>query len=181
LAASRTTLTFDGARYDLDQYAATLSVARVWPTGWSLAGSLGLVLDGSLTRGDASHDLGAGALAAITLARQWTSRAWFLNGTASLGASRTTSHPPSAPLTAADARLGVTAGRTFGPLSPYLLARAFGGPVAWSIDGAGVVGTDVHHYQLGAGLTLAVRDVALLVDVSALGEQRLSLGLSLRR
>lgn len=139
------------------------------------------MLDGSLTRGDRHHDLGTGVLAAVTASRQWTARAWFVNGTATFGASRTPTRAPSAALTAVDARVGATAGRTFGPVSPYLLARAFGGPVAWSIDGESVVGTDLYHVQLGAGVTLAVRDVSFLVDVSALGEQSVSLGVSYRR
>lgn len=181
VAASRTTLTFDGTRFDLAQQAVTLGAARSWPSGWTVAGSLGLVVDGSIDRGDERHDLGPGPLAAVSLSRQWTRRTWFVNGTASASGSRVGSAAPSAPLTALDVRVGATAGRTFGPVSPYLLARGFGGPVFWTLAGDGATGTDVHHFQLGAGASLAAGPATFIVDVSALGEQAVSLAVSVRR
>lgn len=84
-------------------------------------------------------------------------------------------------LVAVDFRLGVMAGRTFGAVSPYVLARGFGGPVSWTLDGMDVSGTDTHHYQVGAGASFATDGgLAVSLDVSALGEQAASLGMSLR-
>ena len=46
--------------------------------------------------------------------------------------------------------------------SPYVLARIFGGPVFWRYAGQAVTGTDVYHYQFGAGFALSL---ARTVDV----------------
>jgi hypothetical protein len=43
-------------------------------------------------------------------------------------------------------------------VSPYLLARAFGGPVYWSYQNQKETGTDVYHYQLGVGLSIALKN-----------------------
>ena len=76
---------------------------------------------------------------------------------------------------AIDGRVGLAAGYTLQErFTPYLVARAFGGPVFY----AGNVGTDLFHYQLGAGLVVGL---PLGLDLSfegiPLGEQRLTLGL----
>ncbi|MBA3500260.1 MAG: hypothetical protein H0T65_07805, partial [Deltaproteobacteria bacterium] len=78
-------------------------------------------------------------------------------------------------------RIGVMAGRTFGSVSPYVLARGFGGPVAWTLDGMSVTGTDTSKFQLGAGANVALPgDLAMQLDISALGERSISLGASYR-
>jgi hypothetical protein len=65
-------------------------------------------------------------------------------------------------------------------VSPYLLARGFAGPVSWTLDGMDVTGQDKHHYQLGAGASLALPGNTMLqVDVSALGERSLSVAAAL--
>jgi hypothetical protein len=85
-------------------------------------------------------------------------------------------------LTAFDLRLGAIAGRTFADtVTPYLLARAFGGPVFWTIDGEDVIGSDTRHVQLGAGLGVTTPlGLDAVVDVSLVGEQSASLSLSWR-
>jgi len=144
------------------------------------------VLDGSLEGEGRTYDIGPGLVIAAGVAKQWVSGDWFVTGSFSVSASRTTTTEtlPGAPretLIAVDlARGGVTAGRTFGPVSPYLLARAFGGPVLWELDGMDVGGTDVHHFQLGVGASVTTGSVSVLVDVAALGEQAASLGIALR-
>ncbi len=63
----------------------------------------------------------------------------------------------SASYEAFDVRAGALVGTTLWKmLSPYAVARVFGGPVYWTYQGSSVTGTDAHHYQLGAGLTLVV-------------------------
>lgn len=63
--------------------------------------------------------------------------------------------------------------------SPYLLARACGGPVSWEIDGDGVAGSDTSHVLLGGGLNIAVpAGFSAVVDVSAVGERSIAVGLS---
>ena len=73
-------------------------------------------------------------------------------------------------------------GRTLGRIwNPYVLARGFGGPVWWTVDGSAVSGTDTRHFQLGAGLSVATSiGLAINVDISALGEQAASLGATWR-
>ncbi|MBA3458262.1 MAG: hypothetical protein H0T42_34590 [Deltaproteobacteria bacterium] len=148
--------------------------------------SLGAVLGGSLDGEGRAYDIGPGFVVGASIAKQWVRGDWFLAGSFSVAASRTTTTEsvPGAPretLVAVDvARAGITAGRTFGPVSPYVLARAFGGPVFWELDAMDVGGTDVHHYQLGAGASVTTGSLSVLLDVSALGEQAASIGFALR-
>ncbi len=79
---------------------------------------------------------------------------------------------------ALDLRAGALVGTTLWHLlSPYAVVRAFGGPVYWSYQGEGVVGTDAHHYQVGAGLTLVVvHRLDVFVEAIPLGERSLASG-----
>jgi hypothetical protein len=95
--------------------------------------------------------------------------------TAPPGASRTA-------LSAFDVRLGTAVGKTIAHVvTPYVLARAFGGPVFWSVAGASVTGTDVYHYQLGAGLVVRAGRVDVVAEGVPLGERAVvvSAGLAL--
>ncbi len=120
------------------------------------------------------------------MAKQWSRGDWFLTGTYSLSMSRTTTglavDAQRETLIATDLfRVGVMAGRTFGPLSPYVLARGFAGPVFWRLDGMDVGGSDIYFFQLGAGASFTTSSgFSLVVDVSALGEQSASLGMAVR-
>ncbi len=187
-AVSDTTLSFSGdLRPDLRQSAVTAIAGYAWPSRISVRAALGVLVGGSLEGEGKTFDLGAGIVGSVGVARQWASPPWFLTGSASLGISRTTTreqlatgmHGARDSLTAGDARGGITAGRTFGVVSPYLLARVFGGPVFWSWDGADTTGTDTHHFQLGAGASVSIgARVTLLVDLAALGERAASVGMA---
>ncbi len=187
-AVSDTTLSFSkGPNTDLRQSAVTAIAGYAWPSRISVRAALGAVLGGTLEGDGRTFDLGAGIVGSVGVARQWASPPWFVAGSASLGVSRTTTREQLAggmqsareSLFAADARLGVTAGRTFGVVSPYLLARAFGGPVLWSRDGSDTRGTDTHHFQLGVGASVSIGSRAtLIVDLAALGERAASLGIA---
>lgn len=87
---------------------------------------------------------------------------------------------PSTGYEAFDLRAGVTFGTTLlGILSPYAVARAFGGPVFWRYQGASVIGTDVSHYQLGGGLALLVaRRVDVFAEGVPLGERAVAGGVA---
>ncbi|MBK9034525.1 MAG: hypothetical protein IPL61_25210 [Myxococcales bacterium] len=179
---------FEGDRdFDLDQQAVMVSVGQVRPSQLSLRASIGAVLDGTIAGAGRTHDLGPGVVGAIAAARPWTWGPWFVHGTLSVGASRVTTTEvmagaPTEGLVAVDARIGVSAGRRFGPVMPYVLARGFGGPVLWTVDGAGVTGTDAYHVQLGAGASVTIGDAwSVMVDVSALGERAASVGVAWRR
>jgi hypothetical protein len=77
-----------------------------------------------------------------------------------------------------DLRGGALVGTTLaGVLSPYAVVRAFGGPIYWQYQGQSVTGTDAHHYQVGAGLTLVLaRRVDLFAEGVPLGERSLAAG-----
>jgi hypothetical protein len=78
---------------------------------------------------------------------------------------------------ALDARVGVAAGYTFfDRLTPYLTARAFGGPVFYG----GSVGTDLFHYQVGLGFVVGLPwGLDLSAELIPLGEQRVTAGVGL--
>lgn len=88
------------------------------------------------------------------------------------------STPGDVSYNAFDLRGGAVVGTTFGGVAtPYVVGRAFGGPVYWTYQGAAVVGTDDHHWQVGAGFTLVVaRRVDLFVEGIPLGELGVSAG-----
>lgn len=135
------------------------------------------MLGGELARGDRALSLDRGVLAGVSTShRLWADgTGWFVLGTLSLSGS---SIPTAAGwLRALDVRLGVAAGRSIGAVTPYVLARAFGGPV-WLPDGA-IVGDD-HHYVLGLGLSVRVARVDVGAELAPFGERRATgtLGLS---
>lgn len=187
MAASRSTLSFTGDReLDIDQRALAITVGQVRASRWSFRASLGALLDGSLVGDGRTHNLGPGLVVGLSVAKQWTRGDWFLTGTYSASVSRTTTglaaEAQRETLIATDLiRVGVMAGRTFGPVSPYVLARGFGGPVFWRLDGMDVTGSDIYFFQLGAGASFTTSSgFSLVVDVSALGEQSASLGMAVR-
>lgn len=169
---------------DLRQYAVTATLGRTFGGRWSYRVSAGAVLDGSLDEGMRHHDVGPGVVVAAGVARQWRREAWFITGTAALAFSRVTTTEvggDATPLIALDGRVGAQAGRAFGPVSPYVLARAFGGPVWWTVDDDDATGTDVYHFQLGAGASLAAGPVIVVLDASLLGERAVALSLAVQR
>jgi hypothetical protein len=163
-----------------------LSGGYATPSQWSFRGSLGAVLGGQLEGGGRTHDIGAGIVAAFAAAKQFDFGAWFVTGSAGAAISRTTttedtSSAAEQTLVGLDLiRLGVMGGRRFGSVSPYLAARVFGGPVSWTLDAMDVTGSDTSKFQLGAGASVSVSGMAFLLDVSALGERSVTLGLAYR-
>jgi hypothetical protein len=182
----QSTLRFEGEReLDITQYAVSASLSYVRASRWSFRGSLGTVLDGALEEGGRTHDIGPGIVGAVTVSKQWLVRGFFISGSLGAGVSRTTTTEAGGArqsLVAIDLlRAGVMAGRTFGVVSPYVLARGFGGPVLWHLDGMDVRGTDTHKFQLGAGASVTTSSgLSVLLDVAALGERAASLGMAFR-
>ncbi|HSK05709.1 MAG TPA: hypothetical protein VK932_30885 [Kofleriaceae bacterium] len=165
----------------------TASAGYTGASRWSVRGSVGAVLGGALEGDGRTHDIGPGFLVAAGASKQWASGPWFVTGSLGAGVSRTTTLDDTAggarqTLIGIDVlRAGVMAGRTFGIASPYLMGRAFGGPVLWTLDDMDVQGTDTSKFQLGAGVSVTTASgLSLLVDVSALGERSASLGMSYR-
>ena len=160
-----TTLVFDGAaRASLRQWSAVATASRRLSPGLSLQAGAGAILGGSLDDAAGRHRLAPGVAATAGLT-------WLLvpprdggpfvaaSATLSLAAARTAAGQagPGAPFRAVDLALSTSAGWPVGGwLAPYLAAKIFGGPVRWERGGAAVTGTDLHHFQVAAGLAAAL-------------------------
>lgn len=177
--AARTTLVFsDGSLVPLEQSALTASLEYRLSPRWTLTAAGGGILSGRLLAAEGPVPLGPGAvfsLGASWLALESEGLRPFVLLSGSLAFTRLAAAPEG--YTAGDLRLSVTAGYTlFERFSPYVTARAFGGPVFWR----GLQGTDLYHYQLGAGLAVGLpAGVDVLVEAVPLGEQRLTAGVGL--
>jgi hypothetical protein len=164
---------------------ALLAAAAYAPSArLTLQASLGAAFAGHLHAPDGVHDFSPGPTAAVGVAYRLLSGRPFVTVSAQLSAAFANTHlrgqrEPSVAYSAFDLRLGVLAGTTFfDRLSPYALARVFGGPVSWRYEGAARTGTDVSHYQLGVGVSLLVAEwFDLYVEGVLLGERALSAGL----
>ncbi len=167
-----------------DKYAVTASLERRLGDRWTLGGALGSTVTGSLDVAGVNSSVSPGPLGAVTASFRPLDEGdvapfVLLTGSAAASVSWTTppGGGPSSTLSAFDLRLGVVAGKTIAhAVTPYLLARAFGGPVFWSGGGRSVTGTDADHYQLGAGLSVRVGRMDLVVEGVPLGELGLVAG-----
>jgi hypothetical protein len=187
-AFTSTALRFDDtSRFDESRHVAFATAGYRLTPAWTFEVALGSIVGGRLESGSTGHEFNPGFLAAtgasfrlleaqgvrpfVALTAQV---AWVLASTHASG----TEPSASTRYQALDGRAGAVAGWTLGPtLVAYALARAFGGPVWWSPSGARQLGTDVHHFQLGAGLLARVaRQVDLFAEGVPLGEQGISAG-----
>jgi hypothetical protein len=182
-----TRLVFDGSRnVDLKQGAVSLSLDRRFSPELGLAVSAGATLGGTLQAGDQKYTQHPGPVLAFGASYRLVDPAKqplfvLLGATLSGSTSTTEGGGARERYSAFDARGSIVAGKTFaGLLSPYAVARAFGGPVFWRLDGASVTGTDKYHYQLGLGLSVTLpAHLDLFVEVAPLGETRASAGIGL--
>lgn len=167
-AGFRTTLVFDGAQQlALEQLAASASLEWRASPRWTLVGSAGGTFAGSL----GGERLGGGAVGSVAgsfLALEQGTWWPFLQLAVSLAVSGVSA--PQSAYVAADLRAALVVGYTFlERVTPYAVARAFGGPVFY----AGRTGTDLYHYQVGAGLVVGLpAGLDLSAEVVPLGEQR---------
>jgi hypothetical protein len=149
----------------------------------TLEAGAGAALGGHLTLPDGTHDFSVGPTLAIGASWRVVQGRPFviLTSFLSFTASTTDTNGAGAAIgyEAFDLRLGGIVGTTlWNVVSPYALARAFGGPVYWRYEGAAVTGTDTHHYQLGAGGAVAIAHrLDLYVEGVPLGEQAVAAGL----
>lgn len=178
-----------GDELDIEQQGVTAFAGRSFGGDWSVRAGGGAVFGGTLTHDQMGEfEMGTGVVASVAAARRWTfggDGRWFADGSGTFGAGTLTTTAPDGTetrYTSVDLRFGVTAGRVFAErFSPYVLARAFGGPVFWEIAGESTVGTDKTHVQLGAGIAITLpANLTAVIDVSALGERSASAGVSLR-
>jgi opacity protein-like surface antigen len=181
-----TALRFSGAtRAEQTRSALLATVAYQPSTRLSLHAGAGAELGGRLSLPDGDHTFDPGLH--LQAGASWRALGGgppfvVLTSLLSFSSARTT-HPgqSSAAYQALDLRVGAIAGVTlWNALSPYATARLFGGPVFWRYAGASVSGTDVHHYQLGAGLSFSVaRRLSVFAEGIPLGERAVSAGATL--
>jgi hypothetical protein len=181
-----TSLTFGAGKRGNETRAATLGSFEYDPTRrTAFRAALGAAVGGDL-------DLPAGRFAfqpgvAALVGASWRAMEGkpFLSFSAVLSFTTAAAEPigtggSRTDYEAFDLRGGVDFGTTlFEVFSPYVLARAFGGPVFWRYQGVAVTGTDVSHYQLGAGLALLVsRRVDVFAEGVPLGERAFAEGVA---
>ena len=168
---------------DLQQHALLASVGYRWTPDTSAQASAGSVLSGTLTASGTEHTLQTGFVGSLQLTHQWLEPGkTFLLTSFAFGFSNNDSVAPSgevAPLMAYDARISAQYGwAVLDGLRPFLLLRAFGGPVAWRESGEDLVGADRDHYALGAGVLWQLDRLGVALSGAALGERGVSLGVS---
>jgi hypothetical protein len=178
--------TAGGATYHADERRETVAASyeQRLSDRWTWSGTLGAGVGGSLRIGTDGLRLLPGPLAAATLscrALDATRLRPFLlvslSAAASWGTTGRSGTSSTDSIVSGDVRLGVTAGKTIARvLTPYVAARVFGGPVFWRYAGQDATGTDAHHYQVGAGFSLALRRFDLHFEMAPLGERELAAG-----
>jgi hypothetical protein len=175
-----------GLRGDETRLAVLASIAYQLPRRVTLQGGVGAALGGDLTMPDGVYHFTPGPLGAIGVSWRAIDGRPFLVFTSLLSFSAATTRLNGSTdrtgYEAFDLRAGALFGTTlFDALSPYAVARIFGGPVFWHYQGAAVEGTDIAHYQLGAGLAVSVaKRVDFFAEGIPLGERALSGGVSVR-
>jgi len=190
VSAFRSDLRFDG-RYDLgvEEGSASASVGRRFGDLFTLRLDGGAIVGGELQQDGARYHVDPGWVVSATIARKWfgdPGDLFFFATTLTVGVSAANTQGEngvgdgSRPLLVAqDNRLGAVLGHVFGGVwSPYVAARAFGGPVFWRFDGHDVTGTDRHHYTIGLGGNLTVGDFDVSAEGAFFGERSLSIGVS---
>lgn len=197
-AYTNTTILFGAdRRADLTRHAAfvaaELPLSRASSSRFALqfgAGGIGngaLVSNASGNNPSRVYDVGPGFTAFTGLAwRVLDAKDDFtpfihLTATFSFSHAATRSDVSNDRYTAVDFRFGAIVGKTLGDsgITPYIAARAFGGPVFWRLDGESVTGTDLYKYQLGGGLSVALfdRKIDVFVEGIGLGERGLAAGI----
>ncbi|MFT7580353.1 MAG: hypothetical protein ACI9MR_002022 [Myxococcota bacterium] len=195
-----TELGFSETRFQLSQQAVAVSGSYQVSERWILRASAGAMLDGELTGTVAGEsrvfDLNAGPSFSLGAATQVLgendanlilslsfSAGVTLATTTALDAGGNSLGGSEQDYTAVDLRFGALLGVTlFDRWTPFLLARAFGGPVSWNFDDVGGrTGTDTTHVQLGVGSALTlVPGVSLFVEGVFFGERGVATGFEIR-
>ena len=178
-----TALHFSGdQRVDEERHASLVTLDYRPSSTVTLQAGAGVFLGGHITAASVRYDFAPGFVSAIGASwRVVDARGAvpFVLLTAQISYASTTTQGIG--YNAFDARGGAVVGTTlWDVLTPYLVGRIFGGPVYWRYNGAAVTGTDVHHYQVGGGLSLLLaRRVDLFAEGVPLGELGVAAGAGL--
>lgn len=176
---TRTSLRFgDALRTGQSRNALVAALGYSLAPRLTLRANVGAAFAGELRAPNGVHDFSPGPTASIGADYRLLSGKPFLllSALVSGTTARTQLGSEHARYSAFDLRLGAAFGvQLFEMLSPYALARVFGGPVFWRYAGDARVGTDAYHYQLGVGLSWFIAErVDLSIEGVALGERALS-------
>jgi hypothetical protein len=176
----------DGSDVALERRAALATIETRLSPRWTLQAGAGGILWGSLRVGGERHLFGPGwAVSGSGTYRLRDGADGYpfviLSGSLSVAGAQTRLDAPGAPNVpyyAGDIRIGAVAGKTFyDVLSAYALARAFGGPIFWRLGGESLNGTDRYHYQLGAGVVVALpMGLDAFAEIVPFGERSVSCG-----
>jgi len=179
-----TTIDFGVFRSPETRASVIASLAYQPTPRWTLQLAAGSTVGGHLVTPAGQYNFSAGPTAAIGAswrAVSGTKPFVILTSNLSFSAAKTelvVAGPSGSLYAALDLRLGALVGTTIaGVLSPYAVGRVFGGPVYWAYQGEDVNGTDAHHYQLGAGLTVvAFGRVHVFAEGVPIGERSFAAG-----
>jgi hypothetical protein len=169
-------LVFDGAeRLQLEAMAVSASFEWRASPRWTLSAAAGVIFFGRLRSASESFDFSGGLVGSFSanfVALEQGRFRPFIMVAGSLAASGVRAAPTD--YVAIDGRVTATVGYTFlERLTPYVVGRLFGGPVFWRSQ----VGTDLFHYQVGAGLVVGLPfGLDLSAELAPLGEQRITAG-----
>ncbi len=178
---TQTDLRIGGDRVDVTQHTASLSLTRALKNRWRIGGSLGVLVGGRLRWRGRRDVISPGGAASLSASREWLDD-WrhqtFLTTSAAFAftaAPTRSEFDEPGTYTAVDFSVAVAVGKTLWNVwSPYLSARAFGGPVWWDATGP-APGQDPDHYSLGVGSVFSIhRNLELGIDWAAAGARGLT-------
>ena len=150
--------------------------------GFTVGGASGVALGGDLVDGDHRWEFGVGGFGVVSASYTVLDGAGelpFLVAGLVVGASGagTDDGAERATFVAIDARASLTIGKMFWrAFAPYAVLRLFGGPALWQRADTSFTGSDVHHYQLGAGMLVTGEVLGAVLEVVPLGERNVTLG-----
>ncbi len=181
-----TDLSFNGVNQRLDEVSTALAFTYR-PSRWSVQGSLGVVLGGSLDGPLGNYRLQPGVLGSVSVGYtilDGTGALPYLGASLTFGAATAGTYNEAnandrPQFTALDFRLSLVIGkRLFEFWLPYAGVAVFGGPVFFAPVGQSLTGTDVHHFRLSVGSSFTLpAHLEFFVEVGFLGEQNVLLGL----
>ena len=177
-AFTSTSLRFGDVHVEQRRSVLVASLDRRLSPRTTLQLGLGTIAAGNLDVGGARFDLQPGLAVSAGLVHRFVDASGarpFVLGGAQLAVLATSTHGPAGDTQAyeaTDLRLTGAVGWTLARhVSPYAVARAFGGPIWWRIDGETKTGTDAYHVQLGAGLVVSGGGFDLGLEGVPLGER----------
>ncbi len=184
-----TVLYFDNLRVPTERQAAMLSFEHPMKGHWTLEFGAGSLLAGFLDTGIGRATFEPGFLADVSLshlvlASSGYAKPFILTSFALAGVWARTRDAVSADYVAFDFSFDVATGIVLKvgrqAISPFLAGRVFGGPVFWTYQGNGVLGSDAYHYSLGPGLAFSFERsrVGLSFGGSVFGEKNAKAGVS---